>query len=126
MLARLFAELGPLDDFGHWRQVLRYAGLNLRERESGKYVGLVKIARKGRPRLRWILSQIAFPLVKKKCLFGEYFHQKRKVQKMAGPKAMTAVSRKIVKMIWGWYQSGTAFNAERVFTCQPDYERKAA
>ena len=126
LLARLFAELGPLDDFGHWRQVLRYAGLNLRERESGQYVGLVKIARKGRPQLRRLLSQIALPLVRKGCLFGVYFHQKRKVQKMAGPKAMTAVSRKIMKMIWGWYQSGAAFNAERVFMCRPDYQREAA
>jgi len=126
MLARLFAELGPIDDFTHWRQVLRYAGNNLRERESGKYVGQVKIARKGRPQLRRILNQIALPLVKKGCLFGDYFHQKRKVQKMPGPKAMTAVSRKIVKMIWGWYHSGTAFDAERVFTCRAAYCRNAA
>lgn len=125
-LARLSGELGPVRDFEHWRQVLRYAGMNLKERESGKYKGLVKIARKGRPQLRRIFNQIALPLVRKGCLFGHYFHTKRKVQKMTGPKAMTAVSRKIVKMLWGWILSGTAFDSERVFTCKSQYKRLAA
>ncbi|HXG58690.1 MAG TPA: hypothetical protein VNL91_06685 [Thermoanaerobaculia bacterium] len=30
-----------------------------------------------------------------------------------------------MKTIWGWYQSGAAFEAERVFTCAGQY-RKAA
>lgn len=126
MLARLFGELGPIRDFNHWRQVLRYAGLNLRERQSGTYVGAVRIARKGRPQLRRILNQIALPLVRQGCLFGVYFHHKRSTQNMPGPKVMTAVSRKLVKMFWGWIQSGQAFDAKRVFTCQGEYTRAAA
>ena len=47
------------------------------------------------------------------------------VQKMPGAKAMTAVSRKIVKMIWGWYRSGEAFDAGRVFTCAGEHRRAA-
>jgi len=126
MLARLFAELGPIRDFNHWRQVLRYAGMNLRERQSGTYVGMIKIARKGRPQLRRILNQIALPLVRRRCLFGAYFHHKRKVQNMPGPKAMMAVSRKLVKMFWGWIQSGQAFDPQRVFTCKGDLARAVA
>jgi hypothetical protein len=34
---------------------------------------------------------------------------------MAGPKAMTAVARKFLKMIWGWSRSAAAFDAARVF-----------
>ena len=126
MLARLFGELGPIDDFHHWRQLLRYAGMNLRERQSGRYVGLIKISRKGRPQLRRVLNQIALPLVRKGFLFGDYFHQKRRVQKMPGPKAMMAVSRKIVKMIWGWVHAGAAFDLSRVFTCKATFDRCAA
>jgi hypothetical protein len=126
MLARLFGELGPIRDFHHWRQVLRYAGLNLRERQSGKFVGTVRIARKGRSQLRRILNQIALPLVKRGRLFGAYFHHKRSVQNMPGPKAMTAVSRKLVKMFWGWIQSGKAFDPQRVFTCSGEYTQAAA
>lgn len=117
-LARLFAELGPLTDFDHWRQVLRYGGLNLRERQSGRYRGLTRIARRGRPQLRRILNQLALPLVRKGCLFGDYYAQKTAIEHMPGPKAMTAVSRKILKMIWGWYRSGRGFDATRVFQCR--------
>ncbi|MFA6956712.1 MAG: transposase [Thermoanaerobaculia bacterium] len=116
-LARLFSELGPITDFESLRQVLRYGGLNLRERQSGRYRGITRIARRGRPQLRRILNQLALPLVRKGCLFGTYYARKTAVEHMPGPKAMTAVSRKVLKMIWGWYHSGRAFDAARVFQC---------
>jgi len=125
MLARLVAESGPLGDFASWRQLLRLAGLNLRERQSGKYRGLTKIARKGRPQLRRILNIMALPLVRSGHLFGDWYAQKTDLQKMPGKKAMTAVSRKLVKMIWGWYHSEAVFDPQRVFRCESDY-RKAA
>lgn len=124
-MARLLGEAGPLNSYSSWRQVLRMAGANLRERKSGKYVGQTRIARTGRPMLRAILNQMALPLVKRGRLFGSYYHHKTGVQKMPGAKAMTAVSRKIVKMIWGWYRSGAAFDARRVFTCGGEYRRVA-
>lgn len=126
MLGRLFGELGPIDDFAHWRQILRYGGSNLRERSSGTFVGQIRIARKGRSQLRRVLSQIALPLVRAGCLFGAYFRRKRQVEKMAGPKVMTAVARKLVKMIWGWVHSGAAFDPARVFTCRAEFSRAAA
>ena len=124
-LARLFAELGPLDDFASWRQILRYGGLNLCERKSGKYVGQTRISRKGRPQLRRILNELVLPLVRRGSLYGEYYHRKTGIEKMEGTKAMTAVSRKLVKMIWGWTHSKDGFDATRVFTCRAAYTRAA-
>jgi transposase len=114
-LARLFAELGPIRDFQSWRQVLKFGGLNIRERKSGRYVGLNKITHKGRPQLRRVVMQLVLPLVPRRGLFGAYYKRKTELQKMPGPKAMTAVARKFVKMIWGWAHSMAAFDAERVF-----------
>ncbi len=124
-LARLFAEIGPLGDFESWRQVLRLGGLNLCERQSGRYRGQTKISRKGRPQLRRILNQLALPLVRRRELFGPYYAQKTAVQKMPGKKAMTAVARKLVKMIWGWYHSETGFDRARVFRCEAAYRNAA-
>lgn len=124
-LARLFAEVGPLNDFASWRQVLRYGGLNLCERKSGKYVGQTKISRKGRPQLRRILNELVLPLVRRGSLYGEYYQRKTGVEKMEGTKAMTAVSRKLVKMIWGWTRSKDSFDAARVFTCRAAYAKAA-
>jgi transposase len=117
-LARLFAELGPIDDFDSWRQVLKFAGMNLRQRQSGRYTGQNRITHKGRPQLRRVTMQIILPLVRRGELFGDYYAQKTGVQKMPGPKAMTAVARKFIKMIWGWSRAASAFDAERVFRAQ--------
>lgn len=124
-LARFLGEAGPLSDYRSWRQLLRMGGVNLRERKSGKYIGQTRITRTGRPLYRAVINQMALPLVKRDRLFGSYYHHKIKVQKMPGSKAMTAVARKIVKMIWGWYRSGRAFESTRVFTCEAEHRRAA-
>lgn len=124
-LARLLGEAGPFTAYSSWRQLLRMGGVNLRERKSGTYIGQTKIARTGRPLFRAIVNQMALPLVKRDRLYGPYYHRKTGVQKMPGKKAMTAVARKIVKMIWGWYRSGAAFDTRRVFTCEGEHRRAA-
>ena len=88
---------GPLSDFADWRRLMRYGGLNIRMRQSGKYQGQNKISKKGRPLMRKVLQNIALPLVRKGYLYGEYYHQKRELQKMPGTKAMTCVARHFLK-----------------------------
>jgi hypothetical protein len=44
---------------------------------------------------------------------------------MSGGKAMTAVARKFLKMLWGWYRSGGAFDRERVFACHTQMVKAA-
>ena len=124
-LARFLGEAGPLSGYESWKQLLRMGGVNLRERKSGKYVGQTRIARTGRPLYRAIINQMALALVRRDRLYGPYYHQKLTVQKMPGTKAMTAVARKIVKMLFGWYRSGAAFDATRVFTCEGQHRRAA-
>jgi len=122
-LARLVAETGPLDDFANRRKLLRYAGMNLRERQSGLYRGQTRGSKKGRKLLRKTLGLIVLPLVRKTDLYGTYYHQLK--ERMAGTKAMAAVMRKFLKMFWGWYQSGKSFDRDRVFTCASLYEQAA-
>ena len=123
-LARLLAETGPLGDFTSWRMLLRYAGLNIQMRQSGQYKGQYKISKKGRPLLRKILGQIVLPLVRKKSLYGEFYHGKRVT--MPGQKAMTVVMRLFLRKLHGWYRAGEAFNEERHFTCSASYDEKQA
>lgn len=121
-LARLLGETGPLGDFGHWRKLMRYAGLNLRTRQSGTFQGQDKITKKGRRLLRKVLQAIALPLVKKGCLYGEVYHKKKDESKMPGNKAMTVIARHLLKKLYGWYRSGKAFDEQRFFTCQSKYQ----
>ena len=122
-LARLIGKTGPLGDFASWRMLLRYAGLNIRMRQSGTYRGQYRITKKGRPLLRKILSQIVLPLVRRKCLYGEFYHRKRLA--MPGQKAMVVVMRNFLRKLHGWYRSGRAFDIECFFNAVSQ-ERRAA
>jgi transposase len=112
-------------DFQSWRQLMRYAGLNIRMRQSGKYMGKNKISKKGSPLLRKVLNHIVLPLVRKGYLYGDYYHNKRETEKMAGTKAMTIVSRHFLRKFHGWYKSGAAFDEKRFFACEAEYLKAA-
>jgi transposase len=124
-LARLLGETGSMSDFTNGRMLMRYGGLNIRMRQSGKYQGQNKITKRGRPLLRKVLQHIVLPLVKKGCLYGEYYYRKKEIDKMPGNKAMTCVARHFLKKFYGWYKSGEAFDQQRFFSCETQY-RKAA
>ena len=114
MLARVLAETGPLSDFADFRQLWRYGGLNLRPRESGTMKGQPRQAKRGRARLRHVLAQAILKRVVHGQLYGEYYHRKRGAG-MCGGKAMTAVARKFLKLLFGLEHSATAFDPQRVF-----------
>jgi transposase len=126
-LARLLAETGPLGDFQNWRRLMRYAGLNLRERQSGKFIGQRKISKRGRHLLRKVLQEIVLPLVRKDKMYGLYYHRKKDQEKMPGRKAMVVVMRQFLRKFFGWHKNADqAFDLERWFTCQGEYLKKAA
>jgi transposase len=121
-LAKLLGETGPLSDFQSWRQILRYAGLNLRERESGTYKGGTKTSKKGRPRLRKILGNILLPIVPKHKLYGDFYHGKKKT--MCGNKAMVTVMRNFLRKFFGWYKAGGgSFDQKRFFNSKSEWEK---
>jgi transposase len=121
LLARILAETGPLEDFGSWPQLLRYAGMNLCERQSGTMVGRRRISKKGRTLLRKVMGQVVLPRVRKTDLYGPYYHAK-KADGMVGQKAMMAVARKFLKLLWGLNHSAQAFAKERIFHCQSQFK----
>jgi len=114
-IAQVLAETGSLNDFESIEELMRYAGLNIRERQSGYYRGNNKISKKGRSNLRRVLGYIVLSLVKKKSLYGTVYHAKKDTG-MVGNKAMVAMMRKFLRMFYGWYKSGLPFNKNRVFT----------
>jgi transposase len=119
-LTRLASQTGPLTDFQSGRALLRYAGLNLRERQSGTYRGQTRLSKKGRPLLRKILGQTIFPVLRKAMLYGPYYH--RKLQEgMIAAKAKVAVMRKFLCMLHSLAHSGEAFDPERFRQCESQY-----
>ena len=114
-LVRVLAELGDPLDFSDQKQALRYAGLNIRRMSSGKYEGKNRISKKGNPLLRKVLYQYVFSkMIKGGQVFQSYFEKKKK-EKDIGLRAMVAVMRKTLKMIFGVARSSSTFDRERVF-----------
>lgn len=114
-LVRVLAETGNPCDFADSSQILRFAGLNIRRRASGKYKGKNKISKKGRSLLRKNLYQLVFSkMIRKGFLFHEYFEKKKK-ELPSGLMAMVAVMRKTLKMIFGVSKSMAKFDRDRVF-----------
>jgi transposase len=123
LLARIVAETGPLKDFESWQQLLRYAGLNLCERQSGTMTGRRRISKKGRGLLRKVLAHAVLPRVRRTDLYGAYYHAK-KDKGMPGQKAMMAVARKFLKLLWGLNRAGS-FDRARIFSCQSQFAVQA-
>lgn len=119
-MARLLGQTGPLADFPSKRTLLRYAGLNIRERKSGSYRGQNRISKKGRVLLRKVLGQTVFPLQRSIHLYGPYYHSKLEAG-MKAQKAKVAVMRKFLCMLYAMARSGARFDPARFSTCESQY-----
>lgn len=62
-VAGFLAEVGDLNHYDHGQQIIRLAGLNLKENSSGKRKGKTGITKRGRSRLRALLFRCVMPLV---------------------------------------------------------------
>jgi len=111
-LARMAGEAGPFTDFHSRRALLRYAGLNLRERQSGTYRGQTRLSKKGRVMLRKATAQATFPLLRHDRLFGAMYARKR-ASGMCAQKAKVAVMRKFLIMVYAMSRSRDAFKQHR-------------
>jgi len=103
---------------------MKYAGLNLRERRSGQFVGQVRLSKKGRVPLRRVLGEAAFRLVKKTELYGPYYHAK-KDKGMPGTKILAAVERKLLGVFYTLGVKAVEFDPHRFAICESNF-RKAA
>lgn len=125
-MARLLGETGPLGDFPSIRALLRYAGLNIRERRSGSYRGQNRISKKGRSLLRKVLGQMTFPLLRRIHVYGDYYHEKVR-RGMLKQKAKVAVMRKFLSLVFALTRKQERFEPERFRTCESQYRiRRAA
>jgi transposase len=125
-ICRIAGETGPTGDFPHWRVLFKYAGINLRTRESGRYKGQIKFSKKGRNDLRGIAGRLVFRLVRKHELYGPYFHRKKELcPTMPGTKIMANVERKLIRLYYALGIRRAAFSMDRFSRCESQYRLAA-
>ncbi|WP_241774672.1 IS110 family transposase, partial [Lysinibacillus sp. FJAT-14222] len=63
-IVELLSEVGSLTQYDHPRQLIKLAGLTLRENSSGQHKGQKRISKRGRRKLRALLFRVMMPLIR--------------------------------------------------------------
>jgi transposase len=117
MAAYLLAEVGDFRDFGHPQQLVKLAGLNLRESSSGKNRGVSEITKRGRPMLRRVLYFIILEQLKHAAPGWYQLHKyytTRKEKPLRKMQSVIALCCKFLRVVWGMFNTGTAFDPDMI------------
>lgn len=94
----LLGELGNPGHFTNPKQIVKYAGYDPQEHDSGQRTGRRIISKKGRWLLRKYLYFMAMRTVHRSAFFKEYYENKQKT--MEKKEALCAVAIKLIKVIF--------------------------
>ncbi len=97
--------------FPSHRQVIAMAGLDPSVYESGKYVGLSKISKRGNRHLRRIIWLMTVKVIQYEGYFRRYF-EKRIKDGLIYKKAVIATAHKLIRVIFAMLSQKTTFNAK--------------
>jgi len=112
--ATIVAELGTPDTYEHHAQILKLAGMNLVGRDSGLPVGGRRWqSKRGRPMLRRQLFLLAGRWSSPRGLLRDYYIAMRARNGNSKNKAVAAVARKIVPVLFEVMRTGQPFDVER-------------
>ena len=111
--AGLIGEVGDFAKFDTCSEILKLAGLDLFEISSGKHKGQRKISKRGRSMMRKLLYFAAFNVVRKGGALRE--HYERYLNRgMAKTKALIAIARKVLRIIFALVRNHNVFIADYV------------
>jgi transposase len=108
-LSITLGELGDINRYHTAKDALKLAGLNLYEISSGQQKGRRKISKKGRPLLRKTLFFAALRMVKSGGAFRQDYIRLTELNNMHKTKALVALSRKLVRVIFALARDGVMF-----------------
>lgn len=109
--AAVIGETAAFEGMTHAAEFEKLAGLNLFEISSGKHQGRRRISKRGRSLLRKMLYFAAINVVKKPGVFQEKYQSCLR-RGMPKNKALTAVSRKLVRVIFAVVRDNAEFDSE--------------
>jgi len=107
-VAGLIGEIGDFSKFTTQPEIAKLAGLDLYEVSSGKRRGQRRISKRGRSLLRKILYYAAMQTIRKNGIMHDYY-QRLIGRGMKSMKALVAVSRKLLRIIFAIVRDDTEF-----------------
>jgi transposase len=97
-----FAEVGNLQDYSHPRQIIKLAGLSLKENTSGKHKGQTKITKRGRMKLRALLFRVCMIMVAKNPAFKALhaYYTQRPDNPLKKMQSLIALCNKLIRIFF--------------------------
>ncbi len=111
-IAIIISEIGDIRRFSVPRQVIKYAGLNLRENSSGKHKGKTTISKRGRSRLRHALYRTMIPMLATNVEFRALHHNNitRAQNPLTKMQSLIALCGKLIRVIFALLTKGTTYD----------------
>lgn len=115
--AVFLGELGDPSNFKHPKQIIKYAGYDPQENDSGQSIGRKRISKKGRWMLRKYLYFMSMRAIYRSKFFRDYYEGKLKSSNRFGQplkkkEAICAVAIKLIKVIFALLRDDRMFTAK--------------
>ncbi|MGN7300508.1 IS110 family transposase [Ferdinandcohnia sp. SAFN-114] len=115
-VAGFFAEVGDLTEYTHPRQIIKLAGLSLKENTSGKHKGKTTITKRGRKKLRALLFRVCMILVAKNSAFKALHahYTKRPDNPLKKMQSLIALCNKLIRIFFAIGKKQFEFSEEKM------------
>jgi transposase len=112
----LLAEIGSFSHYEDPRQLIKLAGLTLRENSSGQHKGQKRISKRGRRKLRALLFRVMMPMVRHNDAFRRLheYYTNRKDNPLRKKQSIVVLCGKLLKVLHGISTKHKAFDAKRM------------
>ena len=109
--APFLAEMGEVNNYSSHKKIIAYAGMDPSVHQSGKFIGMSKLSKRGNRHLRRVIYLMTASVVSKNAFFKAYF-LKRKREGLAPQKALFATAHKLIRVIFAMLSQRTYFKVK--------------
>ena len=107
------AEAGEVRNYSSSKKIIAYAGIDPSVHQSGKWVGMSKLSKRGNRHLRRVIYLMTASVVSQNAFFKAYF-LKRKREGLPPQKALFATAHKLIRVIFAMLSQRTYFKVKEV------------
>lgn len=115
-IVELLSEIGSFQQYQDPRQLIKLAGLTLKENSSGQHKGQKRISKRGRRRLRTLLFRVMMPLIRHNKAFRALheYYTTRPVNPLRKKQSIVVLCGKLLKIVYAVCVKQQAFDEERM------------
>ena len=121
-IVELLSEIGSFSHYQHPRQLLKLAGLTLRENSSGQHKGQKRISKRGRRHLRALLFRVVIPMIRHNEAFRQLheYYTNRAQNPLRKKQSIVVLCGKLLKILHTIGTKHVVFDAKRLIQDIPN------